>query len=143
MGFDEKLSDADQAAMRLHIGGRTYNFAHASHSAQTLSGTLVQLYTWNFTSSLPRFDWASGSAVAFKITALPIITIEAVTSTVEYGGNNNAAESTAEFKFTRTGSTDNALSFRSAELRRHIRRRDRYEDVQSRGIEFQQLSLGR
>ena len=112
MGFDEKLSDADQAAMRLHIGGRTYNFADASHSAQTLSGTLVQLYTWNFTSSLPRFDWASGSAVAFKVTALPIITIEAVTSTVEYGGNNNAAESTAEFKFTRTGSTDNALSFR-------------------------------
>ena len=111
MGFDEKLSDADQAAMRLHIGGRTYNFAHASHSAQTLSGTLVQLYTWNFTSSLPRFDWASGSAVAFKITALPIITIEAVTTTVEYGGNNNAAESTAEFKFTRTGSTTNALSF--------------------------------
>ncbi len=111
MGFDEKLSDADQAAMRLHIGGRTYNFAHASHSAQTLSGTLVQLYTWNFTSSLPRFDWASGSAVAFKITALPIITIEAVTSPVEYGGNNNAAESTAEFKFTRTGSTDEALSF--------------------------------
>ena len=112
MGFDEKLSDADQAAMRLHIGGRTYNFADASHSAQTLSGTLFQLYTWNFTSSLPRFDWASGSAVAFNITALPIITIEAVTSTVEYGGNNNAAESTAEFKFTRTGSTDNALSFR-------------------------------
>ena len=111
MGFDEKLSDANQAAMRLHIGGRTYNFAHASHSAQTLSGTLVQLYTWNFTSSLPRFDWASGSAVAFKITALPIITIEAVTSPVEYGGNNNAAESTAEFKFTRTGSTDEALSF--------------------------------
>ena len=36
-----------------------------------------------------------------KITALPIITIEAVTTTVEYGGNNNAAESTAEFKFTR------------------------------------------
>ena len=112
VGFDDKLSDADEAAMRLHIGGRTYNFADADYAALTISGTLFQTYTWNFTSLLPRFDWASGTAVAFKITALPIITIEAVTSTVEYGGNNNVAESTAEFKFTRTGSTDNALSFR-------------------------------
>ena len=53
-----------------------------------------------------RFGWAENDEVAVKITALPIITIEAVTTTVEYGGNNNAAESTAEFKFTRTGSTD-------------------------------------
>ena len=47
-----------------------------------------------------------------SITAVPVITIEAVTTQVEYGGNNNAAESTAEFKFTRYGSTENALSFR-------------------------------
>ena len=36
-----------------------------------------------------------------RITAVQVVTIEAVTATVEYGGNNNAAESTAEFKFTR------------------------------------------
>ena len=98
--------------MRLHIGGRTYNFADAGHLPLiTSSAVTYQLYSWNFTSSLPRFDWATGTTVAVKITALPIISIEAVTTTVEYGGNNNAAESTAEFRFTRTGSTDNALSF--------------------------------
>ena len=42
---------------------------------------------------------------------MPVITIEAVTTTVEYGGNNNVAESTAEFKFTRYGRTDEELSF--------------------------------
>ena len=31
---------------------------------------------------------------------------------MEYGGNNNAAASTAEFRFTRYGSTENELSFR-------------------------------
>ena len=55
--------------------------------------------------------WTSGQTLAVKITAVQVVTIEAVTATVEYGGNNNAAESTAEFKFTRYGSTDNALSF--------------------------------
>ena len=57
-----------------------------------------------------RMDF-SGQTVAVSITAVQVVTIEAVTATVEYGGNNNAAESTAEFKFTRYGSTDNALSF--------------------------------
>ena len=77
--------------------------------------TFVQdgtLYAYQWSIRNMRFGWAVNDEVAVKITALPIITIEAVTATVEYGGNNNAAESTAEFKFTRTGSTDNALSFK-------------------------------
>ena len=111
VGFDTTLSDDDRAAMRLHIGGRTYNFADASYAATTLSGTLFQTYTWNFTSSLPRFDWATGTAVAFKITALPIVAVHSDGGNVQYGGNNNVKESTAEFWFTRTGSTDEALSF--------------------------------
>ena len=111
LGFNRILHDADVKAMRLHIGGRTYDFDAASYAAPTLNGTVHHTYTWNFTPTPGRFGWAAGDSVALKITALPIITIEAVTTTVEYGGNNNAAESTAEFKFTRTGSTDKALSF--------------------------------
>ena len=112
IGLSQKLHQTDEDAMRLHIGGRTYNFADAGFAVNNIGGDNYHTYSWNFTPSLPRFNWASGTAVVVKITALPIITIEAVTATVEYGGNNNAAESTAEFKFTRTGSTDNALSFR-------------------------------
>ena len=111
IGSQDQLHDDDRDAMRLHIGGRTYNFADAGYAANTIAGTNYHLYSWNFTPSQPRFGWAENDEVAVKITALPIITIEAVTATVEYGGNNNAAESTAEFKFTRTGSTTNALSF--------------------------------
>ena len=105
-GIDEKLSDPQEEAWTLHIGGRTFDFADATYSADS---TYDHVYTWPITNN--RFGWATSNTVAVKITALPIITIEAVTSTVEYGGNNNVAESTAEFKFTRTGSTDNALSF--------------------------------
>ena len=111
IGLSQKLHQTDEDAMRLHIGGRTYNFADAGFAVNNIGGDNYHTYSWNFTPSLPRFNWATGTTVAVKITALPIITIEAVTTTVEYGGNNNAAESTAEFRFTRTGSAKNALSF--------------------------------
>ena len=99
-------SDPELEAWTLHIGGRTFDFDNAT---LVVDGTLYA-YQWSIRNM--RFGWSVNDEVAVKITALPIITIEAVTATVEYGGNNNAAESTAEFKFTRTGSTDNALSFR-------------------------------
>ena len=111
IGLSQKLHQTDENAMRLHIGGRTYNFADAGFAVNNVGGDNYHTYSWNFTPSLPRFNWATGTTVAVKITALPIITIEAVTTTVEYGGNNNVAESTAEFRFTRTGSAKNALSF--------------------------------
>ena len=101
-----KPSDPEKAAWTFHMSGRTFNLGDATITVD--DGNLRGYQFWN----QGRLSWSENDEVAVKLTALPIITIEAVTTTVEYGGNNNAAESTAEFKFTRTGSTDNALSFR-------------------------------
>ena len=92
--------------MTLHIGGRTFKFVDALHDSTGQYHT----YAWRITS---RFGWANNDTVAVSITAVPIVFVEPPTSriSVEYGGNGNAAASTAEFIFTRTGSTDEALSF--------------------------------
>ena len=100
-----KPSDPEAAAWTFHMSGRTFNLGDAT--AVVDDGALRGYQFRN----KGRIGWSENDEVAVKLTALPIITIEAVTSPVEYGGNNNAAESTAEFKFTRTGSTDEALSF--------------------------------
>jgi hypothetical protein len=95
-------------SMTLHVGGRSFAFADATTFNNFDVG---DIYSWPLSSS---FGWANNDEVDVSITAVQVVTIEAVTSTVEYGGNNNAAESTAEFRFTRTGSTDDALSFEVA-----------------------------
>ncbi|WP_419554202.1 hypothetical protein [Candidatus Poriferisodalis sp.] len=105
VGFGRALNAGEQRAMTLHIGGRSFAFEDAAYATHV---TYDDLYSWPLS---PRFGWAENDEVEVSITAVPIVTIEAVTSTVEYGGNNNAAESTAEFRFTRVGSTDDALSF--------------------------------
>ena len=101
-----QLHDDDRDAMTLHIGARTFDLDNAAVVADG------NLYAYQFRNIGTRIGWAVNDEVAVKITALPIVTIEAVTTTVEYGGNDNAADSVAEFRFTRYGSTDEALSFR-------------------------------
>ncbi len=98
-------SDSEARSWTFHVGGEKFVLD---------DGVIVDdgaLRGYQF-RNIGRTSWSDNDEVAVKITALPIITIEAVTSTVEYGGNNNAAESTAEFRFTRTGGTANALSFK-------------------------------
>ena len=100
-----KPSEYVAKAWTFHMSGRTFNLADASI---TVDDGALRGYQFR---NQGRLGWSKNDEVAVKLTALPIISIEAVTTTVEYGGNSNAAESTAEFKFTRTGSTDEALSF--------------------------------
>ena len=102
----EIFSDNELKGMTLHVDGYELEFEDASTTSDFDVGTA---YTWPRPSGMSL--WTSGQTLAVSITAVPVITIEAVTATVEYGGNSNAAESTAEFKFTRYGSTDEELSF--------------------------------
>ena len=104
--YQDELSLADVQAMRLHIGGRTFNFADATYAFETATST--HSYAWSLS---PRFGWATGQTVAVKITALPIVGITALTTQVQYGVAGNWANAQAEFQFTRTGSTKEALSF--------------------------------
>ena len=99
-----KPSEYVAKAWTFHMSGRTFNLADAI----VVDDGNLRGYQFR---NQGRLGWSKNDEVAVKLTALPIISIEAVTTTVEYGGNSNAAESTAEFKFTRTGSTDEALSF--------------------------------
>ena len=92
--------------MTLQIGDHSFAFEDATKYHHLDAG---YVYSWPRPSGMS--SWTSGQTLAVSITAVPVITIEAVTTTVEYGGNSNAAESTAEFKFTRYGSTDEELSF--------------------------------
>ena len=108
VGLSRTLNAGEQRAMTLHIGGRSFAFEDAVYE---MSNVYDNLYSWPLS---PRFGWANNDEVDVSITAVQVVTIEAVTSTVEYGGNNNVAASTAEFRFTRIGSTDNALSFEVA-----------------------------
>ena len=94
-------------SMTLHVGSHSFAFEDATRYGPNTD--VGYSYSWPRPSDMSI--WTSGETLAVKITAVQVVTIEAVTATVEYGGNNNAAESTAEFKFTRYGSTDNALSF--------------------------------
>ena len=92
--------------MGLFLGNQLFPFEDAVYA---LDADYDHVYTWPHD---PLFGWTTGQTVAVKILASPVITIEAVTTTVEYGGNGNAAASTAEFRFTRYGSAQNELSFR-------------------------------
>ena len=105
-GLLKQLEDKDREAYTLHIGERSFDFADATYSFST--GTSIHAYSWPLS---PRFGWATGQSVAVKITSLPILSVNRAIAQVQYSGNNNAAESTAEFIFTRTGSADEALSF--------------------------------
>ena len=102
-----KPSDPEKAAWTFHMSGRTFNLADATITVD--DGNLRGYQFWN----QGRLSWSDNDEVAVKLTALPIIVVQPWNSstTVQYGGNNNAAQSTASFVFTRTGSTDEALSF--------------------------------
>ena len=101
-------SEQEAKAWTLHMSGRTYSLGASLDAGDTTDEPGLRYYQFR---NEGRIGWSDNDEVVVKITALPIISIEAVTTTVEYGGNNNAAASTAEFRFTRTGSTDEALSF--------------------------------
>ena len=101
------FNDNELESMTLHIGSHSFAFEDATRYGP--NSDVGYTYSWPRPSGMSA--WTSGQTLAVKITAVQVVSIEAVTATVEYGGNNNAAESTAEFKFTRYGSTDNALSF--------------------------------
>ena len=101
------FNDNELESMTLHIGSHSFAFDDATEYGP--NSDVGYTYSWPRPSGMSA--WTSGQTLAVKITAVQVVSIEAVTATVEYGGNNNAAESTAEFKFTRYGSTDNALSF--------------------------------
>ena len=106
MGLSAKLNDNELKSMSLYLGSQLFAFEDADYLAGSIYG---HVYIWPHD---PNFGWTTGQTVAVKILASPVITIEAVTTQVEYGGNGNAAASTAEFRFTRYGSTENELSFR-------------------------------
>ena len=101
------FNDNELESMTLHIGSHSFAFEDATRYGPNTD--VGYSYSWPRPSDMTL--WTSGQTLAVKITAVQVVTIEAVTTTVEYGGNDNAAASTAEFKFTRYGSTDNALSF--------------------------------
>ena len=107
IGLRSKLDDNELKSMSLYMDRSL--LLHFEDAAYATEDTYGHIYTWPIS---PRFGWVDDQTVHVEILAEPVISIEAVTTTVEYGGNNNAAESTAEFKFTRYGSTENALSFR-------------------------------
>ena len=99
-----QLDALPEAVFRLHIGGRTFDFEDANI---VQDGTLYA-YQWSIAND--RFGWAENDEVAVKITERKSISVYGGQD-VEYGGNNNAAESTARFTFTRTGNIDEALTF--------------------------------
>ena len=101
-----QLNQNELKSMTLHVEGQSFAFEDATESED---GDVGYVYAWPLSSS---FGWAEGATVAVSITAVPVIFIEAVSTTVEYGGNDNYAESIAEFRFTRYGSAENELSFR-------------------------------
>ena len=100
-----QLNQNELKSMTLHVEGQSFAFEDAS---ETVDDDVGFVYAWPLSAS---FGWADGDTVAVSITAVPVIFIEAVRTTVEYGGNNNYAASTAEFIFTRYGSTENEQSF--------------------------------
>ncbi len=108
-GLDARLNSTEELTWTLHLDGRTFDFNDATYSSDSTFG---DVYSWSLSS---RFGWATSDTVALKITEKKSISVEggltASGQDVEYGGNNNAAESTAIFWFTRTGNTDEALTF--------------------------------
>ena len=98
IALDTELDASQMAALRLHIDGVAFLFAFATYSTDA---TGSHIYTWTAPSN---FGWKNGQTIAVSINALPIITVEAVTSQVEHKG-------IAEFRFNRTGSTNEGLTF--------------------------------
>ena len=102
------LESLPEAIFTLHIGGRTFDF----EDADTVQDGTLRGYQFR---NVGRLSWAASDTVAAKITERKSISISGGSNargeTVEYGGNNNAAESTAIFWFTRTGNIDEALTF--------------------------------
>ena len=103
-GLDARLNSTEELTWTLHLDGRTFDFNDATYSSDSTFG---DVYSWSLSS---RFGWATSDTVALKITEKKSISVLGGNS-VEYGGNNNAAESTANFTFSRTGNIDEALSF--------------------------------
>ncbi len=103
-----QLDATSELLFTLHVRGRTFDFNDAT---VVVDGTL-HAYQWR---GISRIDWAENDEVVVKITEKKSISLTggltASHKVVEYGGNNNAAESTAIFWFTRTGNTDEALTF--------------------------------
>ena len=98
-----RLDSLAEQVFRLHIGGRTFDFDDATYAHD--SG--YHAYRWPLS---PRFGWAENDTVAVRVTERKSISV-LPGNDVEYGGNNNAAESTAKFWFSRTGNIDEALTF--------------------------------
>ena len=98
IALDTELETGQLDAMKLSVDGRAFNFSFATYNLDAASN---HVYTW---THFQNFGWATGQTIAVSITALPIITLEAVTVQVEHKG-------IAEFRFTRTGSTDEGLTF--------------------------------
>ena len=103
-GLDDRLNSLEEAVWTLHVDGRAFDFNDATYSSDSTYG---DVYSWSLS---PRFGWATSDTVALKITERKSISVLAGPD-VEYGGNNNAVESTAKFTFSRTGNIDEALSF--------------------------------
>ena len=97
------LESLPEAIFTLHIGGRTFDF----EDADTVQDGTLRAYQFR---NVGRLSWAASDTVAAKITERKSISVLPGPD-VEYGGNNNAAESTAIFWFTRTGNIDEALTF--------------------------------
>ena len=104
MAFDFRLDSLAEAVLTLHVGGRAFDFNDATYATDS---DYHHTYTWTLS---PRFGWATSDMVAVKITEKKSLSVIAGPN-VEYGGNNNAVESTAKFTFSRTGNIDEALSF--------------------------------
>ena len=98
LALDTELTPSQLLAMHLNVGGIASPFAFATYMEDAAHN---HVYTW---TALQDFGWANGQTIAVSITALPIITIEAVTAQVQH-------KEIAEFRFTRTGSTDEEQRF--------------------------------
>ena len=98
LALDSELTPSHLLAMNLHVGEMPAPFFL---SAYMEDATNNHVYTWTAASN---FGWTDGQTIAVSITALPIITIEAVTAQVQH-------KKIAEFRFTRTGSTHEEQSF--------------------------------
>ncbi len=99
IALDTELDVPQSLAMRFNVDGQEHRFALAVPSTDAQNN---HIYTWVNSTD---YGWTNGQTIALTITALPIVTIEAVTSQVEH-------KKIAEFRVTRTGSADDDLSFR-------------------------------
>ena len=97
------LIPIQSCSLRFTSAGGRFDFNDASI---VVDGNL-HAYQWR---NVSRIDWAENDEVVVKITEKKSISVVGGND-VEYGGNNNADESTAFFTFSRTGNIDEALTF--------------------------------